>query len=119
MKLKAFSLLDTKTGQFNAPFFMSHVGQAIRAIADLGQDKNTIVGRHPADFALMELGTFDDDTGHLVAVNPINHGLVVSFLPPPVPSLPFAPGELDRTVSALSSDELIGAGAQALARGNG
>lgn len=81
MILKAFSLLDTKTGIFNTPFFLPHVGQAIRACMDLGQDMNTTVGRHPADFQLVELGTFDDQSGVMVAQLPLQLGTVLSFLP--------------------------------------
>lgn len=81
MMLKAFSLLDTKTGAFGTPFFMAHVGQAIRACVDLGQDMNTTVGRHPADFVLCEVGSFDDVTGQLVAQAPYQVGVVVGFLP--------------------------------------
>lgn len=81
MILKAFSLLDTKTGMFNTPFFMAHTGQAIRACIDIGQDPNTTVGRHPADFSLVEIGHFDDQTGELVRGQPLQLGTVASFLP--------------------------------------
>lgn len=86
MILKAFSLLDTKTGMFNTPFFMAHTGQAIRACMDLGADLSTTVGRHPADFALCEIGTFDDQAGVLHPHNPVQLGTVASFLPARVPA---------------------------------
>lgn len=63
MLLRVFTLLDTKSGIHSAPFFMAHPGQAIRAVQTVGEDINTTVGRHPADFMLVELGTFDDQTG--------------------------------------------------------
>lgn len=85
MILKAFSLLDQKVGTFSPPFFMSHVGQAIRAVTDLGQDLNTTVGRHPSDFALCEVGTFDDNTGQFEAMIAIHHGTVLGFLPSRTP----------------------------------
>lgn len=88
MILKAFGLLDMKVGAFGVPFFMAHVGQAIRAVTDLGQDANTTVGRHPADFALVELGTFDDASGALTACTPVNHGTVLGFLPQPQSEFP-------------------------------
>lgn len=81
MMLKAFSLLDQKVGTFSPPFFMAHVGQAIRAVTDLGQDLNTTVGRHPADFALCQVGAFDDQTGQFEAMVPLHLGLVLGFLP--------------------------------------
>lgn len=88
MKLLAFTLLDMKTGHFNTPFFMTHPGQAIRAIIDLGQDPNTTVGRHPADFVLCQLGGFDDQTGAFDQVVPQQLGTVASFLPTQTPSMP-------------------------------
>lgn len=84
MILKAFSLLDTKVGMFSAPFFLAHTGQAIRAVMDLGADQNTTVGRHPSDFCLCEVGFFDDQSGELQRVQPLQLGTVASFLPQPV-----------------------------------
>jgi hypothetical protein len=63
MILKSFSLLDIKAGFYSPPFFMSHNAQAVRAVAELGEDQRTQVGRHPADYQLVELGTWDDQTG--------------------------------------------------------
>lgn len=82
MILKAFSLLDLKTGHFNVPFFMPHTQLAIRAVVDLAADANTTVGRHPSDFALCEVGTFDDQTGSFSVLMPTQLGVVTSFLSP-------------------------------------
>lgn len=81
MILIGFSLLDMKTGIFNTPFFMAHAGQAVRACVDLGQDNGTTVGRHPADFQLCQVGTFDDQTGMFAIGTPTPLGTVASFLP--------------------------------------
>lgn len=81
MNLNAYSLLDTKTGIFNTPFFMAHTGQAVRACIDLGTDLSTTVGRHPADYMLVKLGTFDDVTGDLHRQPPESLGTVASMLP--------------------------------------
>lgn len=81
MIVKAFCLLDIKTGIFNTPFFMAHTGQAIRACIDLGQDMNTTVARHPADFMLCEIGVFDDQSGLVDPRPPLQLGTVASFLP--------------------------------------
>lgn len=81
MITKAFALYDTKAGMFHVPFFFPHMGQAIRAAIDIGTDLNTIIGRHPSDFALYQIGLYDDSTGTLSATPPENLGLVSSFLP--------------------------------------
>lgn len=100
MILIGFSLLDIKTGIFNTPFFMAHAGQAMRACMDLGQDPQTTVGRHPADFQLCQVGTFDDQTGMFSIGTPTPLGTVASFLPAPrTPGSLFDLGE-NRTVTA-------------------
>lgn len=81
MIIKAFALYDTKGGMFHTPFFMHHIGMAIRACVDLASDMNTTVGRHPNDFALYEIGAYDDATGTMASMPPNNLGLVGSFLP--------------------------------------
>lgn len=88
MMLKVFSLLDLKAGAFTQPFFMPHAGQAIRAVCDLGADLSTTVGRHPADFQLCEIGTFDDVTGVLTSSAPVPFGTVLQLLPPRAPAAP-------------------------------
>lgn len=80
MILKAFCLLDVKSGHFNTPFFSLHRADAVRSVIDVAQDMRTTVGRHPADFALCELGSFDDQTGTFEHKVPEQIGLVVSFL---------------------------------------
>lgn len=81
MMLRAFSLLDVKVSAFATPFFMAHVGHAIRACSELGADLTTTVGRHPADFHLYEIGAFNDATGQLVPLDmPISHGPVLAFI---------------------------------------
>lgn len=89
MILQAFALLDTKTGIHHAPWFMAHFGAAIRAVQDLASDMDTVVGRHPADYCLMELGTFDDQTGRLEPCAPRSLGTAVSFLRTNQPGLGF------------------------------
>ena len=65
MKLKAFSIYDTATKVFNRPFYQHTKGQAIRSFTDLVNDDQTEISKHPSDYALFLLGTFEDDTGSL------------------------------------------------------
>lgn len=91
MILKAFSLLDIKAGVFSQPFFMAHAGQALRAVMDLATDLNTTVGRHPADFQLVEIGTFDDVTGVLTSCPPLPYGTVAQLAAPKPAPAPLFP----------------------------
>lgn len=88
MKLFVFSILDTKTGIFNTPFFMAHPGQAVRAVTDLAQDQSTTIGRHPSDYALVQVGSWDDNSGAFENHPPVNLGQISGFLPVQRPSMP-------------------------------
>lgn len=92
MITQCFCLFDTKTGIHGVPFFMKHIGEAVRAIQDLAADLNTTVGRHPADFYLVQLGSFDDENGVFTNAQ-VHIGSVVNMMAPrPAPSPLF--GEL-------------------------
>lgn len=81
MILKVFSLLDIKAGIYSPPFYMAAAGQAVRAVMELGADQGNQVGRHPADFQLVELGTWDDQTGQATNHSvPTPLGLVVNLV---------------------------------------
>ncbi|CAK0755299.1 hypothetical protein CCP3SC15_2050004 [Gammaproteobacteria bacterium] len=65
MVLKAFGIFDVQASCFSPPFFMSTKGQAVRAFTDLVNDHQSTVFKHPEDYRLGQLGTFDDFTGML------------------------------------------------------
>lgn len=91
MILQMFSLLDMKTGAYTTPWFQAHAAQAIRAVSDLVQDQSTTVARHPADFSLVLLGSWDDQTGAYTPQQPTVLGVCASFLPERQVPLPFDP----------------------------
>lgn len=67
MVLNAYSILDRKAAAFMSPFFMHQDGLAHRSFGDLVNDKNHQLGvnRHPEDYALYKVGTWDDSSGKL------------------------------------------------------
>lgn len=67
MILIAVAIRDQAVAAFNRPWFMSTRNAAIRAFGEACQDQNPQNGlrNHPDDFALFELGEFDDQTGVL------------------------------------------------------
>lgn len=71
MILKAFSILDNKADSFGAPFFFPTTGQAVRAFKDLCNDPNSNVNRHPGDYRLYCIGTFDDAIGRLLGLDQV------------------------------------------------
>lgn len=67
MITKAFALLDVKTGLFSVPWFLHHKAIAIRAVCELARDPNTNVGKYSTDYALYQIGEYDDCAGLLVS----------------------------------------------------
>lgn len=65
--LKVFAVFDQKASAYLAPFFMPATGMALRAFADTVNDPKTSMYRHPGDFELFELGTFDPSSGRVEA----------------------------------------------------
>lgn len=61
MKMKIFSVYDSKAGAYLQPFFFNHTGGALRAFSDLCSDVQHTFGKHPEDYTLFELGTYEDD----------------------------------------------------------
>jgi len=67
MLLKAYSIYDRKALQYHAPFFSTADAAAVRSLTDLANDTSTTVGRHPDDYVLYCVGTFDDASGGLLS----------------------------------------------------
>lgn len=80
MELRVFCFFDSKVGVFSTPFFCRHVGEALRIAHQVGEDQQTQIGRHPADFSLVEVGSFDDQTGVMTPLPHHSHGVVAGFL---------------------------------------
>lgn len=77
MITKAFAIYDGKGKMFGVPFFMPQPGLATRAFMDLVNDPQSTVNRHPADYTLYQIGSFDDNSGELFSDDPhvlLGHG---------------------------------------------
>lgn len=73
MMLNAYTIYDLKSLQYYPPFFASTDAAAARSFADLANDPQTNVGRHPADYVLYCVGTFLDSNGRLEPIDPRRH----------------------------------------------
>lgn len=62
---KIFSVYDRAANAYLQPFFMPARGLAIRAFTDLVNDEKNQFSKHPADYQLFELGSYDDNLGKL------------------------------------------------------
>lgn len=63
MKLKIFTVYDSKAEAFLQPFFIKSKGHAIRAFQELTNDKTHQFGKYPADYTLFEIGEYDEEKG--------------------------------------------------------
>lgn len=57
--------LDVKTETFLAPIACVTRGEAERIYAEIIQSPETLVGKHPRDFPLYEIGTYDEKSGQV------------------------------------------------------
>lgn len=65
MKLTVFAIKDTKSDSYGTPFFQPTRGLALRMFVDLASDGQSVISKHPTDFALFEIGSFDQVEGSL------------------------------------------------------
>lgn len=88
MTLRIFSIFDSKAEVFSAPFFMATAGEAIRAFKDLVNDSQSTVSRHPGDYRLMCLGTFDNHSGLISTEQQDSFGFGSDYKDLPSSSIP-------------------------------
>ena len=63
MKFGIYSIKDTATNTYSAPFYSQNDNVARRQFSDLSQDNQTLINKHPSDFCLVKIGLWDDDQG--------------------------------------------------------
>lgn len=90
--MKIFAYLDSKAGSYLRPFSDSSTIQALRGFDVAVNTQDSIFARYPDDFHLMEIASFDQDTGEIIShEKPQNLGSARTVLksPPVQNSLPF------------------------------
>jgi hypothetical protein len=82
MQRKMYSIYDAKVKAYNTPFYAINDGEAQRMFADnVNADKaNNTIARHPSDFTLFNVGTFDDEKGTVTSEAPKSVGNGVEYL---------------------------------------
>lgn len=63
MEMPICAVFDKKTGLYDNPFTVRHVGEAVREWDIVTKNKDTKYGKNPEDFDLMEIGSFDYTKG--------------------------------------------------------
>jgi hypothetical protein len=70
MLLYVYSIYDKKIEVYNTPFFFSDHISAARAFGRLQLDPQSMLYAYPDDYALYQIGEFDDQTGIVSPVTP-------------------------------------------------
>ncbi len=83
-----YTVHDVKAETFMPPFFVPSKGLAIRAFEDCVNSKDHHFGKHPADYTLFHLGSFDTDTGEFDLIDKQSVGNGVEFVNPLKPEPP-------------------------------
>lgn len=65
MLLKIFTVYDLKAEAYMQPVFMVATGQMVRSFADTCEDKTHAFNKHPTDYELFEIGTYDDSNASI------------------------------------------------------
>lgn len=63
--MRIFSVRDAKAETYMTPFFLRNTAMAIRSFTDAVLDESTPIGKYPEDYALFEIGGFDEFTGEV------------------------------------------------------
>lgn len=66
MRLNVYCIFDVAAGAYMRPFFVQADGQAQRLFSDLALDASHDIGKHPSDYTLFRIGTYEELTGEIV-----------------------------------------------------
>ncbi len=81
MKLEIFDIFDSATGSYARPFFMLTKSEASRAFVDIINDDKSAIHKHPEDFTLFHLGSFDQDSATFVVLPaPSSMGKAIQYV---------------------------------------
>lgn len=59
------SVRDLKAGLYNAPVAYPTPAAAVRDFIDLLSDKGSVLNKHPEDYELRQIGSFDEGSGEV------------------------------------------------------
>lgn len=83
MLQKLFSIYDSKAESFSNPVYLNSTGLAVRTFSDSVQDPESQFAKHPADYTLFELGTYDDNSAEFKLLpTPKSLFIAIEFITP-------------------------------------
>lgn len=73
--LKAYAIYDSKTQTFSQPMFMQSHGSMMRAWVDHVNESGSNIGKHPEDYILYEIGSYDDEKAVFECIKHVSLGV--------------------------------------------
>lgn len=91
MTTHVFSIYDAKAESYLPPFTTHTYGIAERMFTDMVNTPEHQFNRHPEDYTLFAIGSYDDQTAHMTSteLTPIINGLQAIANGSPEPALPW------------------------------
>ena len=65
MKLELYTILDSKEEIYHQPHFLLNEQVALRQFGDMANDDTTKISKHPEDYTLWHLGSYEDSSATL------------------------------------------------------
>jgi len=82
MLMQIMAVYDSKAEVYNRPFFVEAVGIALRSFMDLLKEGTHDFAKHPEDYTLFHLGSFDNKTAKYdLFATPKSLGVAIEFMP--------------------------------------
>lgn len=72
MIYKVVAIYDVAIESYGQPVFVNAIGAAVRSFGDEIKrvDQNNAMNKHPQDYQLFLIGSYDDQSGELFSVKP-------------------------------------------------
>lgn len=63
--MRIYTIYDTKAEHYGNPVFIRTDAEARRMFGQVANDESTEIGRHPEDFLLYRIGSWDAENGKI------------------------------------------------------
>ena len=81
MLMKIFGIYDTGVSTWKPPMFCRSKGEILRWWAEIVNNRETEIAKHPMDFVLFELGSWDDEHSKFTLyAAPVSLGTAIEFV---------------------------------------
>lgn len=80
--MNMYTVRDSKAAAYLPPFFAVNSATAIRMMQDTANDPSTLFHKHPEDFQIFFIATFNERTGEIIPNTHESLGKVIDLLGP-------------------------------------